>query len=56
MTALFLTLLVLLVLINGLFVAAEFALVRTRTGRIEALAKKGEVGAEEVLEQLDKID
>ena len=56
MTALFLTLLVLLVLLNGLFVAAEFALVRTRTGRIEALAKKGEVGAEEVLEQLDKID
>jgi len=55
-TALFLTLLVLLVLLNGLFVAAEFALVRTRTGRIEALAKKGEVGAEEVLEQLDKID
>ena len=56
MTALFLTLLVLLVILNGLFVAAEFALVRTRTGRIEALAKEGEAGAEEVLEQLDKID
>jgi CBS domain containing-hemolysin-like protein len=55
-TALFLTLLVLLVILNGLFVAAEFALVRTRTGRIEALAKEGEAGAEEVLEQLDKID
>ena len=56
MTALFLVLLFLLVVLNGLFVAAEFALVRTRTGRIEALAKRGETGAEEVLEQLDKID
>ncbi len=56
MTALFLVLLVLLVLVNGLFVAAEFALVRTRKGRIEILAKEGEAGAEEALEQLDKID
>ncbi len=56
MTALFLVLLVLLVLLNGLFVAAEFALVRTRKGRIENLAKEGEAGAEEALEQLDKID
>ena len=56
MTALFLVLLVLLVLVNGLFVAAEFALVRTRKGRIENLAKEGEAGAEEALEQLDKID
>jgi CBS domain containing-hemolysin-like protein len=55
-TALFLVLLILLVLLNGLFVAAEFALVRTRKGRIEDLAKKGEAGAEEALEQLDKID
>jgi CBS domain containing-hemolysin-like protein len=55
-TALFLALLILLVLLNGLFVAAEFALVRTRKGRIEALAKEGEAGAEEALEQLDKID
>jgi CBS domain containing-hemolysin-like protein len=55
-TALFLVLLVLLVLLNGLFVAAEFALVRTRKGRIENLAREGEAGAEEALEQLDKID
>jgi CBS domain containing-hemolysin-like protein len=47
MTALFLVLLVLLVLLNGTFVAAEFALVRTRKGRIEILAKQGEAGAEE---------
>ena len=56
MTALFLVLLVLLVLFNGLFVAAEFALVRTRKGRIEALAKEGESGAEQALEQLETID
>jgi CBS domain containing-hemolysin-like protein len=55
-TALFVALLLLLVLLNGLFVAAEFALVRTRKGRIEALAKKGESGAEEALEQLEKIE
>ncbi len=55
-TALFLFLLLLLVLINGLFVAAEFALVRSRKGRIELLAKKGEAGAVEAVEQLDRID
>ena len=56
MTALFLVLLVLLVLVNGLFVAAEFALVRTRKGRIEVLAKEGEAGAEQALEQIETID
>ncbi len=56
MTALFLVLLLLLVLVNGLFVAAEFALVRTRKGRIEALAKEGESGAEQALEQIETID
>ncbi len=56
MTGLFLALLFVLIALNGLFVAAEFALVRTRKGRIEALAKQGESGAVEALEQLDKID
>jgi CBS domain containing-hemolysin-like protein len=55
-TAVFLVLLILLVLVNGLFVAAEFALVRTRKGRIEALAREGETGAEQALEQIEKID
>jgi CBS domain containing-hemolysin-like protein len=55
-TALFLVLLILLVLLNGLFVAAEFALVRSRKGRIEALAKEGEAGAEQALEQIETID
>jgi CBS domain containing-hemolysin-like protein len=55
-TALFLVLLLLLVAVNGLFVAAEFALVRTRKGRIETLAREGETGAEQALEQIETID
>jgi CBS domain containing-hemolysin-like protein len=55
-TALLLFFLLLLVAVNGLFVAAEFALVRSRRGRLEALAKEGEAGVDEVLEQLEKID
>jgi CBS domain containing-hemolysin-like protein len=56
MTALALAALLVLVLLNGVFVAAEFALVRTRRGRIEALAADGARGADAVLEQLDQID
>ncbi len=56
MSALLLVLLLVLVAVNGFFVAAEFALVRSRRGKIEQLASEGESGAEEVMEQLDKID
>jgi CBS domain containing-hemolysin-like protein len=56
MSALLLVLLLVLVAINGFFVAAEFALVRSRRGKIEQLAEEGEAGAEAVIEQLDKID
>ena len=56
MTGLFLALLILLIVLNGLFVAAEFALVRTRRSRLEALAKEGEAGIDEVFEQLERID
>jgi CBS domain containing-hemolysin-like protein len=56
MSALLLVLLLVLVAINGFFVAAEFALVRSRRGKIGQLAEEGESGAEEVIEQLDKID
>ena len=55
MTAVFLVLLILLVLLNGFFVAAEFALVRTRRGRIQQLAEEGEASAEKVIEQLDDL-
>jgi CBS domain containing-hemolysin-like protein len=56
MTALLLVLLLVLIAVNGFFVAAEFALVRSRRGKIEQLAKEGESGAEAVIEQLDKIE
>jgi CBS domain containing-hemolysin-like protein len=55
-TALAIVALLVLVAVNGLFVAAEFALVRSRRSRLEALAKEGEAGVEEVLEQLGRID
>jgi CBS domain containing-hemolysin-like protein len=45
-----------LVAANGFFVAAEFALVRTREGRIEQLRDEGRGGATLVLAQIDKID
>ena len=41
MTALLLILLFVLVALNGLFVAAEFALVRSRKARIQALGAGG---------------
>src|SRR5215204_4958812 len=56
MSILLLAVLLLLVAINGFFVAAEFALVRSRRGKIVQLAEEGESGAEAVVEQLDKID
>jgi len=56
MTVLLLVLLLLLIAVNGFFVAAEFALVRSRRGRIEQLAEEGEAGAETVIEQLNHIE
>ena len=56
MTALLLVLLLVLVAVNGLFVAAEFALVRARRSRLESLAEEGARGAEPALEQLTRID
>jgi len=56
MSGLLLALLVLLVLLNGLFVAAEFALVRARRSRIEALARDGVRGSEPALDQLGRLD
>src|SRR5215212_2562061 len=45
-----------LVAANALFVAAEFALVRTREGRIEQMRDEGRRGAALVLRQIDRID
>jgi magnesium and cobalt exporter, CNNM family len=56
MTAVYLVLLFLLIALNGVFVAAEFALVRSRRSRIEQLASEGDRGATAVLDQLDRID
>jgi CBS domain containing-hemolysin-like protein len=56
MTAVYLVLLFLLIAANGIFVAAEFALVRSRRSRIEQLADEGSTGASGVIEQLDHID
>jgi CBS domain containing-hemolysin-like protein len=56
MSAVLLVLLFVLIAINGIFVAAEFALVRARRSRLEQLASDGSRGANAVLEQLDQID
>jgi magnesium and cobalt exporter, CNNM family len=56
MSVLLLVLLALLIAVNGFFVAAEFALVRSRRGKLEQAAEQGEAGAEAVVEQLDRID
>src|SRR2546421_659948 len=55
MTAVLLVLLLLLVVLIGLFVAAESGLVRSRKGRLEAMAKEGERGAEQALDQVDHL-
>jgi CBS domain containing-hemolysin-like protein len=56
MTAALLVLLLVLIAINGVFVAAEFALVRSRRSRLEQLASEGNRRATVVLGQLDQID
>jgi CBS domain containing-hemolysin-like protein len=56
LSAVLLIVLLLLVALNGLFVAAEFALVRARKGRIEALAEEGSRAARTALDQIDRID
>ena len=56
MTALLLILLVLLVFVNGFFVAAEFALVRSRRSQMEKLVEQGSRGAELALRAIDRID
>lgn len=56
MSVILLVVLLLLVAINGFFVAAEFALVRSRRGKIEQLVKEGDSAAGTVMGQLESID
>jgi CBS domain containing-hemolysin-like protein len=55
MTVLLLLAVVVLVLLNGFFVAAEFALVRMRRSRVEEAVEEGKRGARLVLRQLDDL-
>jgi CBS domain containing-hemolysin-like protein len=55
MTVLLLLAVVVLVLLNGFFVAAEFALVRVRRSRMEEEAEQGKRMAQLVLRQLDEL-
>jgi len=55
MTALLLIAVLVLVFVNGYFVAAEFALVRSRRARIEELAEEGSRAAKRVLQLLEDL-
>ncbi|MBA3601978.1 MAG: DUF21 domain-containing protein, partial [Acidobacteria bacterium] len=46
---------IVLVFINGFFVAAEFAFVAVRKSRIEALAAEGKAAAKRLLEILNNM-
>ena len=56
MTVVALVALLLLVLLNAFFVAAEFALVRARREKLEALSEEGARGAALALRELEGID
>jgi CBS domain containing-hemolysin-like protein len=56
MSVLLLVLLLLLVLINGFFVAAEFAVVRSRRARLEQLRDEGDDRARLALDQMEHVD
>jgi CBS domain containing-hemolysin-like protein len=46
----------LLVLLNGFFVAAEFALVKVRSSQIDLLAQKGSKRAKVAQQLVEKLD
>jgi CBS domain containing-hemolysin-like protein len=54
-TAVFLIAVVVLVAVNGFFVAAEFALVRARKSKIEELAREGASGSKAALREIEEI-
>ncbi len=55
MTALLLSAVVVLIFVNGFFVAAEFALVRARRAKLEELAAAGDRRAARVVHMLDNL-
>ncbi len=55
MNALLIVLTVVLVLVNAFFVIAEYALVRSRRPRLDALAEEGARGARLALHEIDEI-
>ena len=55
MTALLLSAVVVLIFVNGFFVAAEFALVRARRAKLEELADSGDRRAKRVVHMLDNL-
>jgi magnesium and cobalt exporter, CNNM family len=56
MSVLLLFLTALVVLMNGFFVAAEYALVRSRTNKVQALEEEGARGASLLRRQIEDID
>ncbi len=56
MTVLLLALLALLVLVNGFFVAAEFAIVRSRPSQMEKMAAEGVKSAKLASQQMEHVD
>jgi CBS domain containing-hemolysin-like protein len=56
MSVVLLVLLLVLVAVNGFFVAAEFAIVRSRRSRLEQLRDEGIAGASRAIDQIDHVD
>jgi magnesium and cobalt exporter, CNNM family len=56
MSVLLLVFLLLLIAVNGFFVAAEFAIVRSRRSRLEQLRDEGDRRADVALGQIDHVD
>src|SRR5437763_17024994 len=56
MTVLLLLAVIVLIGLNAFFVAAEYALVRTRADRVEAAVERGDRGAALFMRQIDSID
>ncbi len=56
MSVVLLVILLLLVAANGFFVAAEFAIVRSRRSRLEQLRDEGVADAHRALDQIDHVD